>query len=273
MVAGQELERPGPHRTFYSKQAPQEPSSRYCHAPQTIGLIAKLPKLYDTTIMNRHRDDASVEQARDTGGRGCPGKQCCPAWLAQFLETGQCLRSLWNSSASLTRPPEANDQPVGSGATSHLGWLLFSSARYQRQRSEVAKEDVACALRRGSRGGNGGERCHMVLALAWPGAVMLGNRYVSTSLPPRTATQVRRSTIFRITTPQQGDGQPETVGRWSATASFRHCCLIKWLSGNASLGFSRYWAGGGLYSTFGHQFALRRRKSSRRGRVYPATSA
>lgn len=109
-----------------------------------------------------------------------------------------------------------------------------------------------------------------MLDLAWPGAVMLGNRYVSTSLPPRTATQVRRSTILQSTTTPQGDGQPETVGRRSATASFRHCCLIKWLSGNASLGFSRYWAGGGLYSTFGHQFALRRRKSSRRGRVYPA---
>lgn len=75
--------------------------------------------------------------------------------------------------------------------------------------------------------------------------------------------------FFKPNTPQ-GDGQPETVGRRSTTASFRHCCLIKWLSGNASLGFSRYWARGGLYSTFGHQFALRRRKSSRRGRVYPA---
>lgn len=109
---------------------------------------------------------------------------------------------------------------------------------------------------------------------AWlgrPGTVMLGNRYVSTvnlsSTSHCDASAEARSTIFQsTTTTPQGDGQPETVGRRSATASFRHCCLIKWLSGNASLEFSRYWAGGGLYSTFGHQFALRRRKSSRRDR-------
>lgn len=41
----------------------------------------------------------------------------------------------------------------------------------------------------------------MALDFAWPGAVTLESRYVSTSLPPRTATQVRRSTIFQTKHP------------------------------------------------------------------------
>ena len=45
--------------------------------------------------------------------------------------------------------------------------------------------------------------------------------------------------VFQNTS--QVDGHPETVGRRSAMASFRHCCLIKWLSGNTALGLRRRW--------------------------------
>lgn len=130
MVTGQELERPGPHRIFCSEQAPQDPSSRRHDRPPWI-----------VTEMTPSCDRPKTREAE-----GCPGKQILPGvagLLAQFLKTGQCLwqrGSLWNPSASLTRPPEANDRPVGSGATSRLGWFLLSSARHQRPRRGVEEK-------------------------------------------------------------------------------------------------------------------------------------
>ena len=110
-------------------------------------------------------------------------------------------------------------------------------------RSQATRENMIDC-----RCGHGEERWHMGAGLGLVRSCW--ETGMCQPLPPRTATQVRRPAIFKA--PPPNDGQPETVGRRSATASFRHCCLIKWLSGNTSLGFSRYWPGGGLYSTFGH---------------------